>query len=131
MRGLLRLLSMTPGEYRANIEGMNIFFGAVLGVVMATTDRLGTADFAVTLALTAGLVITLLYVSSSRHRLGYAVAAGVMIAGLPRFFQNFLSDPAGVPPHLQPTLAVWLAFLLLVEFAPREREEPPAPPSLP
>jgi uncharacterized cupin superfamily protein len=38
------LWRMTPGEYRANVDGLNLFFGAVLGVVMATTDRLGARD---------------------------------------------------------------------------------------
>ena len=111
---------MSAGEYQANVDGLNLFFGAVLGVVMATTDRLATMDFAITLAATASLVVTLLYISSSRHRLMYAVMATVLLLLLPRALGQLLHDPAGVPPHLQPTLLVWLAFIILVEFAPRE-----------
>jgi len=110
------LWRMTPGEYRANVDGLNLFFGAVLGVVMATTDRLGARDFAVTLIVTATLVVTLLYVSSGRHRFAYALFAAAVLAFLPRILGPLLADPAGMPPHLQPTLLVWLGFIVLVEL---------------
>lgn len=122
MKRLISALRMSPAEYRANMEGLNIFFGAVLGVVMATTDRLDSLDFAITLAVTAALVVTLLYVSSSRHRLVYALLGAGMVATLDSFLGQLLRDEAGMPPHLQPTLAVWLGFIVLVEFAPRERD---------
>ena len=81
MLGKLGMLGrMTPGEYRANIEGLNLFFGAVLGVVMATTDRLGAKDFAVTLLLTAGVVVTVLYVTHGRYRLAYALLGLLLTA---------------------------------------------------
>lgn len=111
---------MTHSEYRANLNGLNIFFGAVLGVVLAGTETLGQKDFAMTLFISATLVITILYVSSSPHRIGYALLAGIFIAGLPRLLQ-LLTDGAPVPPHLQPTMAVWLGITLMAEFLPRER----------
>jgi hypothetical protein len=116
MRKIPALWRMTPGEYRANVDGLNLFFGAVLGVVMATTDRLGGRDFAVTLIVTATLVVTLLYVSSGRHRFAYALFAAAVLAFLPRILGPLLADPAGMPPHLQPTLLVWLGFIVLVEL---------------
>ena len=33
--------------------------------------------------------------------------------------RDLLSDLTGVPPHLQPTLFVWLGYVIVVEFAPR------------
>lgn len=123
---LLSMARMTPGEYRANIEGLNLFFGAVLGVVLARTDTLGAVDFAITLAMTAGLVITLLYVSSSPYRRTYAVLGLAMVLVVPEILMTLLSDPTGVPRHLQPTLLVWLGFIILVEFAPRKAEDAPA-----
>lgn len=120
-------LRMTQQEYRANISGMNIFFGAVLGVVMAGSEALAPLNFAALLFVTASIVITILYVSSSPHRLTYAVFAGVFTAFLPRVFEEVLpGTPA--PPNLQPTLAVWLTMTLIVEFAPRDRDAPPEPP---
>ena len=112
---------MTLGEYRANLNGLGIFFGAVLGFVMAGTETLGPLDFAVTLFVTASVVITILYVSSSPHRLTYAILAALFIAALPHMLGHLLSAGAKIPDHLQPTLAVWLAITLLVEFLPRER----------
>jgi len=118
------LFRMTPGEYRANLDGLNLFFGAVLGVVMASTDQLAARDFTVMLIITAGLVVALLYVSSGRYRLIYAAVAALLLLLLPRFLGRALNDPTGIPEHLQPTLLVWLGFIVIVEFAPRERPGP-------
>jgi len=123
----LKLAPMTHGEYRANVEGMNLFFGADLGVVMAKKEQIGVWDFTATLVVTGSLVISVLYVSTSRSRIIHALFAAVLVAALPRILGPFLTDPAGIPPHLQPTLAVWLAFIVFVEFAPRERPDAAAP----
>ena len=111
---------MTAGEYRANLNGLNIFFGAVLGVVLAGTDSLGQIDFSIMLAMSAGLVISILLVSSSPYRIPYALLTAALIALLPFLLRNLLHAGAEFPRNLQPTLGVWLAMTLLVEFAPRE-----------
>ena len=116
-----RLGRMSHAEYRANLNGLNIFFGAVLGVVMAGTETLAPHDFAVTLFFAATLVISILHVSSSRHRIAYAATCALLIAFLPRIIER-LTDGASAPSHLQPTLAVWLAITIIVELLPRERE---------
>lgn len=116
----MNLGRMTHGEYRANINGLNIFFGAVLGVVMAGTETLDQRDFAMTLFLSATMVITILYVTSSPHRIAYALLAALFIAGFPWLLQT-LTGGAPVPPNLQPTLGVWLGITLLAEFVPREK----------
>jgi hypothetical protein len=119
---------MTHGEYRANLNGLGIFFGAVLGFVMAGTETLEPIDFALTLFLAATVVITILYVSSSPRRIAYALVSAILIAGLPRILGELLSEGAQIPRNLQPTLAVWLGITLIVEFLPREKHpaEPPA-----
>ena len=50
-------LVATESEYRANHTGMNTFFGAVLGFVMAGTERLDTEEFALVLSIVSGIVI--------------------------------------------------------------------------
>jgi len=112
---------MTRSEYRANLNGLGIFFGAVLGFVMAGTDTLPPRDFALTLFFSATVVITILYVSSSPRRILYAILSAVLIAALPRLLGELLSPGAQIPRNLQPTLAVWLGITLLVEFLPREK----------
>ena len=119
-----RVGRMTQGEYRANLNGLGIFFGAVLGFVMAGTETLSQRDFATTLFFTATLVITILYVSSSPNRIAYAALAAVLIGLFPRILALLLSDGAAIPRNLQPTLAVWLGITLMVEFLPREKPEP-------
>lgn len=113
---------MSLGEYKANLNGLGIFFGAVLGFVMASTENLGTKDYTVVLVGTASMVITILYVSSSRQRLGYAALAAAGIALMPYATKMLLTPGAKLPLQLQPTLAVWLAMTVAIEFAPRDRE---------
>src|ERR1044072_3755153 len=111
---------MTEGEYRANLNGLGIFFGAVLGFVMAGTEPLAPRDFALTLFMFAAAVICIVYVSSSRQRLLYAAITAVYIALLPAILHELLGKGAEIPRNLRPTLAVWLAITLFVEFLPRD-----------
>lgn len=121
-RNLLAMARMTDREYRANHDGLNMFFGAVLGIVLSGTDGLNSVQFGILLVLSASTVVTILYVSASAKRISYAVLAAVGILALP-FMTDQLIGRGTLPAHLQPTLAVWLGFIVLVEFAPRERNE--------
>jgi hypothetical protein len=112
---------MTDSEYRANHNGLGIFFGAVLGFVMAGTETLNQRDFALTLFFTSTVVITLLYVSASPNRFAYALLAILSIAVFPQVLAVILTPGAKIPPNIQPTLAVWLGIALLVEILPREK----------
>ena len=112
---------MIPGEYHASINGLNIFFGAVLGVVMAGTESLKSWDFAFVLLLTAATIVAILNISTSSRRAIYAVLAAVAIFFLPWLMERLISDGAALPDKLQPTLAVWTAMTVAIEFAPREK----------
>ena len=63
---------MTEGEYQANIQGINIVFGAVLGFVLAEAGNLPPADFAIVLFVSASAVISL---GSSSRTMPSMVAA--------------------------------------------------------
>jgi hypothetical protein len=114
---------MSDEEYRANLNGISIFFGAVLGFVLAGTETLETAGFTLVLVLCSAIVVSILYISSSHRRLVYFLYTAVGIACMPQVVG--LIGPAGtaLPPKLIPTLAVWTAMTALVEFAPRARPE--------
>lgn len=114
-------VKMTHAEYRANLSGLGIFFGAVLGFVMAGTETLGTREFAFTLFFTATVVISILYVSSSANRIFYTLLTAGLIAALPLVLDAVLPAGAQIPPRLQPTLAVWLAIAVIIELMPREK----------
>ena len=114
-------LRITAREYRANITGINIVFGAVLGFVLAGTEGLPTLDFMTLLFFSATVVISILYLGSSEYRLFYGISAAILIAALPYVITELLGlQPI---PALQPTLAVWAIMIVLVELLPRQKSE--------
>lgn len=127
MRRLSEFFLVSESEYRANLAGLNTFFGAVLGFVLAGIDRLDTMAFAIVLLLVSGIVVTILYISASRWRLVHAATALAFILLLPRVVAPILDPGVALPDKLQPTLGVWALMTILVEFYPRLREEPPKP----
>jgi hypothetical protein len=102
---------VTEEEYRANLTGMNTFFGAVLGFVLSGVETPNLRDFAQLLFMVAGLVISILYVSASAQRWLYAVMTLLLIGALP----HILDDVRGELGRLQVTLAVWLGMTVLLE----------------
>ena len=121
---------ITDGEYDANVRGMNILFGAVLGFVLADASDLAAFDFGLVLLRSASVVVMILYLAQSEYKLFYLISTAAAIAALP-FVQT---DVLGVDaiPQLQPTLAVWAMMVVVVEMMPRQRatkpeEEDPIP----
>ncbi|MEM9502225.1 MAG: hypothetical protein AAF941_10330 [Pseudomonadota bacterium] len=109
---------ITEREYRANIDGMNIVFGAVLGFVLVGAEELPVKDFAALLALSAAIVTMILYLGSSEYKLFNALTAGLSIMLLPYIAVDLFEIT--YVPKLQPTLAVWALMVLGVELIPRE-----------
>ena len=116
----------TESEIRANHAGMNTFFGAVLGFVMAGTEKLDAIEFAAVLFLVSGVVISVLYVSASPYKLVYALMTLAFIALLPGAVDPMLDEGEHLPDKLQPTLLVWTLLTIMVEFVPRRPDDPPA-----
>jgi hypothetical protein len=125
MRGtrLTAKMRMTEREYRANIDGLNIFFGAVLGFVLAGSETLDNIWFAILLATTAGIVISILYITASEQRAAYSVLALALIASMGAWLEDFLPGANSIPAKLQPCLMVWALMTISVEFLPREKAE--------
>jgi hypothetical protein len=120
---LPRLLVATEREYRANLAGLNTFFGATLGFVITGIERLDTPHFAALLIVCSGIVMCILYVSNSHNRWFYVALSALLIALLPRAMSDM-----SLPPKLQVTFAVWLLLTVITELAPRRKDEkePPA-----
>ena len=116
-------MRMTEREYRANIDGLNIFFGAVLGFVLAGSETLDDFGFGVLLAGTAGIVVSILYITSSEHRLGYSVLTLALIASMGTWLEQLVPGSQSIPAKLQPCLLVWALMTMSVEFLPREKAE--------
>ena len=119
-----KMLVPTESEYAAHLAGMNTFFGAVLGFVLAGSERLDSMEFGILLVFVAGIVISILYVSASRHTLVYGLLTLGLIALLPRLFSPILDADEQLPDKLQATLLVWTLLSILVEYFPRRPDDP-------
>lgn len=108
--------AVTEDEYHANVRGLNVVFGAVLGFVLADSQALADYDFALLLLFSATLVVIILYLGSSVYKLFYGVLAIGMVAALPTILNSAQITP---PPKLQATFAVWTAMVIVLELLPR------------
>lgn len=125
--GKLGLGKMTGDEYQANLNGLNMFFGAVLGLALTGTEKLGNWQFGVVLAMLAGIVVSILFISSSRHRVVYAIYTVVLVLSFPGMADLMLKGHDVIPGKVQPTLIVWTAMTILVEFWGREKGDAASP----
>lgn len=114
---------MSTAEYQANLSGMNTFFGAVLGFVLTGTEKLNSWQFGAVLMLLAGIIISILYISSSRHRVGYAIYTLVLALIFPELIDLAFRGHDLVPDKVRPTLIVWTLMTILVEFWNRESRD--------
>ena len=111
---------MDEREYRANISGLQIVFGAVLGFVLAGAEAFDPFAFAVLLLATISGVVSILYISASPQRLVYTLLAFAYSLTLPFIIKEITGVAA--PEKLAPTLLIWTLFQAFIEFAPRKRE---------
>jgi len=118
--GKAGLGKMSKGEYEANLSGINTFFGAVLGLVLTGTERLEGWKFGVVLGILASTVISILFISSSRHRVAYAIYTLLLALTLPKMIDIMLKGHDLLPEKVQPTLIVWTLMTIMVEFWGRE-----------
>ena len=110
---------ITEREYQANINGMNIVFGAVLGFVLAGAEGLPPMDFMFVLFVSALAVTMILYLGSTDYILFYGFLAGALIFALPLILaEQFKLKPI---PYLQPTLIVWAVMVAGLELSPRHK----------
>lgn len=114
---------MSTPEYQANLSGMNTFFGAVLGFVLTGTEKLNSWQFGFVLMSLAATVISILYISSSRHRVAYAIYTLVLAIWLPKVIDLLLRGHDLVPDKVRPTLIVWTLMTILVEFWKRDSSD--------
>lgn len=116
----------TPGEKLGSIDGLNLFFGALLGANLGTMQSLPLDEYVKIVLLLAGTVMVLRMISTSRRRLKvfsilalYILLVGAMLL-MPAFRPKGLAEDA--LHKLVATLGVWLAAVLLVEFSPMGEE---------
>ena len=128
MRSLFR---NTPGGKAGAIDGLNLFFGALLGANLGTLDRLRLVEYVQLAILLAGTVMAVRMVSSSERR---GVVLGVL--GIYAMLLVCLIAIPGAKPdnmavddlhRLVATLAVWVIFILGIELSPMRNHLAPPP----
>lgn len=121
MRDWKSFFTASEQEYQASLNGIAIFFGAILGVALGGVEDLDPLAFMTLLVMVSGIVVTILYIPASRHRVAYA--AGLLVLLTTILFTHRPGDMVlasfPLPPQLIPTLIVWTAATILVEFGPR------------
>lgn len=117
-RNFRSMLALSEAEYQSMNSGINIVFGAVLGVVLTKTENMAAADFMFVLASSAIAVSQILFLGlTNDKRLQYSLSTAAAIIALP-----FMLESVGIPPipKLQPTLIVWTVMVLVIELSPRK-----------
>jgi hypothetical protein len=114
------LLTQTPREKSAMVDGIGLFFGALLGANLGTLDGLGLSDYVEIVFVLAATVMALRMFSMSERRV-YAYSLLAVYAGMIALYLHF-QRPAGLAPddasRLMVTLAIWLAAVVFVELHP-------------
>jgi hypothetical protein len=125
----MKLMESTEGGKAGMIDGLNLFFGALLGANLGTLDRLPIAQYAKLIVLLAGTVMAVRMVSTSEQR-GRMLAVLLVYAGLLACLVFVPSmQPKGMAPddlhRFGATLGIWIGFVLLAELSPMRKAEAP------
>ncbi len=111
------LLRSTPGDKAGSIDGLNLFFGALLGANLGTMQNVPLVDYVRLILILAGSVMTFRMISTSERRWYAMIIAGfaaIAVGGmlfLP--FMKFRGLRVDDLHKLIATLAIWLACVLL------------------
>lgn len=117
-KNAMSFLAFRAEEYRATMDSLNLFFGAIVGVVFAGLEGLPPRDFASLLVATSVVVSLILLAVHSRRRL---VSLANLLLSLAGYWYLFYQDAVVGPlsPNLFITLATWAALAVIYEFSPR------------
>ncbi|HYI63470.1 MAG TPA: hypothetical protein VEW71_01150 [Allosphingosinicella sp.] len=124
------LLKQTRSEKLGTIDGLSLFFGALLGANLGTVGAMPLPDYVLLITLLAGLVMTIRLVHLSERRV-YALANHLLCLALVVLIMFVPSiRPEGLDDadrnRLVATILIWAMMTLAVEFYPT-KEEPAEP----
>jgi hypothetical protein len=124
------LFAPSRGRKQGAIDGLNLFFGALLGANLGTLAGLRLVDYLQLTALLAGTVMALRMISTAEKRGPMFVVLGIYAALLVALVALPGMKPKGMGVEdlhrLVATLAVWLVFVLGLELSPMADAPAPA-----
>jgi uncharacterized membrane protein YqgA involved in biofilm formation len=112
----------TSGGKAGAIDGLNLFFGALLGANLGSIQGMTLPDYVELIFLLAAVVMTVRMLSTSPRRtyMLASIALSVVIGAAFLLWKPF--QPKGVAPadlqRIATTLAIWLALVLFTELSP-------------
>lgn len=121
------LFSNTEGGKIGGLDGLNLFFGALLGANLGTLENVPLFDYIKIVVFLAGTVITIRMISTTKER-GTVL---LLVAFYAALIGSMLIFPDAAPEgmsdrdleRLVATLGIWLSCALLIEFAPVKAEK--------
>ena len=123
-----KLFRNTAGGKAGAIDGLNLFFGALLGASLGTMQGLELVEYVKLVVLLAGTVMVLRMLSTSERRTYMLAVLGVYVVLIGSILVVPQLQPKGMAiadlQRLVVTLGVWVTFVLAAELSPvREDSE--------
>ena len=129
---MLSVFKYTPRDRRGGIDGLNLFFGALLGANLGTLDGLTTEDYVKLIALLACTIMSLRMLSTSERRWLILISLAVYCGFLAMIYVTPQLQPEGLPADdlnkLLLTIAIWVVSVVSMEFWPVHHSEAAPPP---
>lgn len=129
---MLGIDEQTRAEKRAAINGMNLFFGALIGANLGSLERLALRDYLILIIIVSLIVLYIQVAPVARRRWPYLATLAMTVAWLyallltPLGLELFENRPRP-SPHLFVTICLWLLTVASVELRPVAQDpEPPA-----
>ena len=123
-RRLLGLDAQTLAEKRAALNGVSLFFGALIGANLGMTTGMPLRDYALIVAVMCTLILYLYIAPVARRRLSAVAILLALLGGLYLLLIHDLGaaafDGARPSPHIFITICFWVASTLVVELRPIE-----------
>jgi hypothetical protein len=117
-----RIFRSTAGGKEGAIDGLNLFFGALLGANLGSMQRMALYDYGQLIFLLAGTVMVLRMLSTSQRRTYMLVTLGFYVVLIGAILLVPALQPKGMPlddlHRLIVTLAIWVVFVLAAELSP-------------
>jgi uncharacterized membrane protein len=119
----------TAGGKAGMVDGLNLFFGALLGANLGTMQGLQGLIYFEMILLLAGTVIVIRMLSTSERRTYMLISLAIYVILVGGYLLWPAAQPKGVAPadlqRLAMTLGVWIALVLAAELKPIPDAEQP------
>ena len=122
-RHLVGLEDQSPQEKGAAINGVNLFFGALIGANLGTLDAMTLYDYTLIAAIVCLIVLYIQVTPVARKRWTYLLSLLALIGLLYILLmdargQELFNDRPRPTPHLFITICLWLASVASIELRP-------------